>query len=135
MTSALTPSPSVISPFRRLSPEERKALVLSGAPKGWGTITEDIHLRFSPSSNKIRGKIPNDLVGTFLRNGPGVMNVYGTPLSHPIDGDGMAVCVSFSGGGVEIHSSFVDTRTRKAERKAGAMLHRGQMGFFFLLFN
>ena len=27
-----------------------------------------------------------------FRNGPGLLEVYGTPLVHPIDGDGMVMC-------------------------------------------
>jgi len=38
---------------------------------------------------EVEGEIPNDLKGTLFRNGPGLLEVYGTPLVHPIDGDGM----------------------------------------------
>ena len=67
------------------------------------------------------------------------MNVFGSPLTHPIDGDGVVVCISFEGRkkAVEIHSAFVETKTRKKEQEAGKMLFRGQMGydfFYFILF-
>jgi carotenoid cleavage dioxygenase-like enzyme len=45
---------------------------------------------------QVEGCIPDELQGTFFRNGPGLMEVYGTPLVHPIDGDGMASEMSLS---------------------------------------
>ncbi len=41
---------------------------------------------------EVEGTIPNELRGTLFRNGPGLTNVFGNDLVHPIDGDGM-VCV------------------------------------------
>jgi all-trans-8'-apo-beta-carotenal 15,15'-oxygenase len=129
--------------IRKLSPSERKILSESGASLGWSTLQHDIHLSFSSPHHQIplegkpqrggrggiRGILPADLKGTFLRNGPGSMEVFGTPLSHPIDGDGVVVAISFNGkGDAEVHSAFVNTRTRKAEREAQKMLHKGQMG-------
>lgn len=66
--------------------------------------------------------------GTFLRNGPGVNEVYGTPLIHPIDGDGMICALTFIDGKVHFRSRFVDTKPRQDERRAEKMLYRGQMG-------
>eukprot|EP00009_Paramoeba_aestuarina_P007257 CAMPEP_0201514162 /NCGR_PEP_ID=MMETSP0161_2-20130828/6055_1 /ASSEMBLY_ACC=CAM_ASM_000251 /TAXON_ID=180227 /ORGANISM="Neoparamoeba aestuarina, Strain SoJaBio B1-5/56/2" /LENGTH=823 /DNA_ID=CAMNT_0047910623 /DNA_START=108 /DNA_END=2576 /DNA_ORIENTATION=- len=112
------------SPFRALTAEERRNLSAQ-ASLGWSTLSNDLHL----SSLKVRGKLPDGLIGTFVRNGPGVMEVFGQTLKHPIDGDGVIVCVSFSeDGDVQIHSSFVQTKTRKKEQKEGRMLFRGQMG-------
>jgi all-trans-8'-apo-beta-carotenal 15,15'-oxygenase len=37
------------------------------------------------------GKLPEGLQGTLYRNGPGLLEAYGTPLVHPIDGDGMVL--------------------------------------------
>ena len=33
--------------------------------------------------------IPPELEGTLLRNGPGLLEIGGKPLSQPLDGDGM----------------------------------------------
>ena len=33
---------------------------------------------------QIEGEVPMELHGTFFRNGPGMTNVYGTKLKHPI---------------------------------------------------
>ena len=35
------------------------------------------------------GTIPEDLEGTLLRNGPGLFEIGGIPVSQPFDGDGM----------------------------------------------
>ena len=35
------------------------------------------------------GTIPRELSGTLLRNGPGLFEVGGQPISQPLDGDGM----------------------------------------------
>jgi len=40
---------------------------------------------------RVTGRIPKELRGTLFRNGPGLLEVYGTPLVHPIDGDGMVL--------------------------------------------
>lgn len=38
---------------------------------------------------KFAGTIPGELEGTLLRNGPGLLEIGGKPLSQPLDGDGM----------------------------------------------
>lgn len=35
------------------------------------------------------GEIPKELSGTLLRNGPGLFEIGGRPISQPLDGDGM----------------------------------------------
>ena len=45
----------------------------------------------------VSGTIPAELEGTLLRNGPGLLEVGGTKLAQPLDGDGMVsqpTCVS-----------------------------------------
>lgn len=37
----------------------------------------------------LAGTIPAELEGTLLRNGPGLLEIGGRPLSQPLDGDGM----------------------------------------------
>jgi hypothetical protein len=37
------------------------------------------------------GEIPKELEGTLLRNGPGLFEVGGVGISHPLDGDGMVL--------------------------------------------
>ncbi|EER18632.1 cartenoid oxygenase, putative, partial [Perkinsus marinus ATCC 50983] len=75
-----------------------------------------------------RGKIPLDIRGTFIRNGPGVLEVYGEELRHPIDGDGLVVALAFRDGKAHLRSRFVSTFSHVEEEAAGRMLYPGQMG-------
>ncbi|MGK7944275.1 MAG: carotenoid oxygenase family protein [Microcystaceae cyanobacterium] len=77
----------------------------------------------------IEGKVPTDLKGTFFRNGPGLLEVQGTPLTHPFDGDGMIGAFSFTGDGkVHFRNRFVKTEGYVAEQAQGKMLYRGVFG-------
>ena len=63
-----------------------------------------------------------------FRNGPGVLNVYGTPLKHPIDGDGLIARITFTGSRIHFKSRFIDTPSHIKEAEAQRMLFPGQMG-------
>eukprot|EP00760_Papus_ankaliazontas_P021958 PhM_4_TR18774/c0_g1_i1/m.58836/K00464/diox1; all-trans-8'-apo-beta-carotenal 15,15'-oxygenase len=76
----------------------------------------------------IEGTLPPELRGTFFRNGPGQMNVFGTALAHPLDGDGMICAVTFIDGRVHFRNRFVVTETRRQEQKAGKILYPGHFG-------
>ncbi len=54
--------------------------------------------------------------------------MYGTPLKHPIDGDGYIVRLSFVNGKVHLKSKYVDTFSHVKEREARKMIFPGQMG-------
>lgn len=47
-----------------------------------------------PTASAPAGTIPDDLEGTLLRNGPGLFEIGGIPVSQPFDGDGMVICSS-----------------------------------------
>ena len=108
-----------------MSPKEVE--VLRSYRSGWCNFgTEYFEYNFSDS---IEGRVPQGLKGTFFRNGPGLINVYGTELAHPIDGDGLIVRLSFPGdGSVNLAAAFVQTFSHKEEREAKQMLYPGQMG-------
>lgn len=74
----------------------------------------------------VRGAIPRDMTGTFMRNGP---NPAYAPLSYsyPFDGDGMIHALYFDGGRVSYRNRFVMTRGLKAERRAGRAIYGGLM--------
>lgn len=76
----------------------------------------------------IEGEIPLDLSGTLYRNGPGLLDVHGTPLRHPFDGDGMICAFTFDRGRCFFRNRFVKTREYLEEQKAGKMLYRGVFG-------
>lgn len=76
----------------------------------------------------IEGTIPPELSGTLYRNGPGFLDVYGTPLRHPFDGDGMVCSFTFKDGKCFFRNRFVKTKEFLEEQKAGKMLYRGVFG-------
>ncbi|EAZ92429.1 carotenoid oxygenase family protein [Crocosphaera chwakensis] len=77
----------------------------------------------------IEGNIPQELQGTLFRNGPGLLDVQGTPLKHPFDGDGMICAISFlPNGKVHFRNRFVRTEGYVKEQKEGKMIYRGVFG-------
>lgn len=70
------------------------------------------------------GAVPDGLRGVLYRNGPGTLQVGDTPQMHPFDGDGMVSRFAIGPDGVRYRNRFVQTRERRAEQRAGRMLHR-----------
>jgi all-trans-8'-apo-beta-carotenal 15,15'-oxygenase len=111
--------------------QSEKTNLLPQVAKGWRNVDDQAvnqNQIYEFSNKEIQGKIPLELRGTFLRNGPGFNVVYGTQLKHPIDGDGLIVALSFRDGRVFYHSKFVETKNHVEEKKAGKMLYDGNMG-------
>ena len=54
--------------------------------------------------------------------------MFGTRLSHPIDGDGVVCAISFLQKKVHFRSRFVRTEHHCKEKEARKFLYRGQMG-------
>ena len=48
--------------------------------KGWNNLKEECDYWIPPSD--VEGTIPEDLRGTFLRNGPGLNEIYGKKIAH-----------------------------------------------------
>eukprot|EP00931_Biecheleriopsis_adriatica_P086896 TRINITY_DN61450_c0_g1_i1.p1 TRINITY_DN61450_c0_g1~~TRINITY_DN61450_c0_g1_i1.p1 ORF type:complete len:596 (+),score=77.64 TRINITY_DN61450_c0_g1_i1:38-1789(+) len=70
---------------------------------------------------------PNDLRGTYFRNGPAKFKVGSDQIMHPFDGDGMVTAVTFDGNGhAHFRNRFVRTKGFVEELAAGKMLYRGQ---------
>jgi len=77
---------------------------------------------------EVEGQLPRELRGTLFRNGPGLLEVYGTPLVHPIDGDGMVCSIKFEDGKAHFRSAYVKTTGYVMEQKAKKLLFKGMMG-------
>ncbi|MFN4867842.1 MAG: carotenoid oxygenase family protein [Cyanobium sp.] len=75
-----------------------------------------------------RGTIPEALVGTLYRNGPGRLERGGQWVHHPFDGDGMITALRFEGGGAVLRNRFVRTEGWQAEEQAGKFVYRGVFG-------
>lgn len=74
---------------------------------------------------RVEGRIPDELNGSFVRNGP---NPQFTPLgsyTYPFDGDGMVHRLTFENGRVSYRNRWVQTRGLGAERRAGRALYGG----------
>lgn len=88
--------------------------------------------RFAPVTDEVdaadlevRGELPAELDGVFLRNGP---NPRFSPIGsylYPIDGDGMLHGVWISGGRARYRNRFVRTPAVLAEERAGRALWGG----------
>ena len=76
----------------------------------------------------VEGNIPPELTGTLFRNGPGMLDVNGTPIHHPFDGDGMVCAITFQDGRAHFRNRYVKTEGFLAEQKAGKILYRGVFG-------
>ena len=101
----------------------------SACARGWEADSTGGEHDYWLTPDQFEGSLPSSLKGTLLRNGPGGIQVHGTPLKHPIDGDGVVATLAFPGDGrVHFRSRYVDSEHRRAEAEAGQLLYRGQMG-------
>ena len=71
---------------------------------------------------QIEGRIPDDLRGTFYRNGPGLFERGGMRYEHWFDGDGFVNAWKFTDKGVAHQARFVQTKKFIAEQQANAFL-------------
>ena len=76
----------------------------------------------------VEGNIPPDLIGTLFRNGPGLLDIGGSAIHHPFDGDGMISAFSFKDGKVYYRNRFIRTEAYVKEQEAGKILYRGVFG-------
>jgi all-trans-8'-apo-beta-carotenal 15,15'-oxygenase len=76
----------------------------------------------------VEGTIPPELSGTLFRNGPGMLDVNGTPIHHPFDGDGMVSAIAFDNGNAHFRNRYVKTEGFLKEQEAGKILYRGVFG-------
>lgn len=81
---------------------------------GWRSVPAD-RLRCEA---RIEGRLPEELQGTFYRNGPAVLERFGTRYRHWFEGDGMLQAFRFDGRGIS-HRAHV-LATPKLTREAAA---------------
>ena len=97
-------------------------------------VSDDPYLsgNFAPVSREldatdlpvIAGRIPPDLSGAYMRNGP---NPLFKPISYtyPMDGDGMIHAVYLDNGRARYRNRFVATTSLAVERRAGRAVYGG----------
>lgn len=81
----------------------------------------------------IEGTVPDDLVGTLYRNGPGKFGINGERVQHVLDADGLVLQLSFPPPGTgkrefRFKSRFVETEAMMNEENAGKFLYRSTFG-------
>jgi carotenoid cleavage dioxygenase-like enzyme len=92
---------------------------LTGA---FAPVTDEVVLDDLP----VRGEVPADLVGVYLRNGPNP-RVAPRGRYHPFDGDGMIYGAQFDRGRVVVRNRWVATDGLAAEAAAGEARFAGIM--------
>lgn len=94
----------------------------------WQRGYQSQHQESAQWLTEIEGSIPAELSGTFFRNGPGLLDIGGTPIAHPFDGDGMISAIAIEHGRAHFQNRYVRTQGFVAEQKAGKPLYRGVFG-------
>ncbi len=82
----------------------------------------DNAVEFDAVLTKIEGRIPNDLVGSFFRNGPGLFERNGQRYRHWFDGDGFLQRWSIDRTGVQYRGRFVGTHKYETEQESGTFV-------------
>ena len=84
----------------------------------WHRIFETMDGEHDYVVDEIEGQLPEGLVGTLYRNGPGKNEVGGKPYAHLFDGDGLLSQFAFDGKRLHYRNRFVRTTHYLAERAA-----------------
>ena len=84
----------------------------------WHRIFETLADEHSYTVDEVDGQLPEGLVGTLYRNGPGKNEVGGKPYAHLFDGDGLLSQFAFDGKRLHYRNRFVRTTHYLAERAA-----------------
>ena len=99
------------------------ARTLEADPKllGWRGVRTD---RLECTA-RIEGRLPEELRGTFYRNGPAVHERFGVRYQHLFDGDGMVQAFRFDGRGITHRARVLMTPKLSRETEAGRRLYSG----------
>lgn len=88
----------------------------------WTLGFEGLQADLAPQPMQLRGKLPRDLRGTLLRNGPAQHSLGDVRYQHWFDGDGMIQQYRFSDQGLTHQGRFLRTQKFVAENAAGRRL-------------
>jgi len=76
----------------------------------------------------LRGALPGDLDGRFVRNGPNpALEPFGRPGYHEFSGDAMLHAVDLKGGVGSYLNRWVQTKKKQAEAEKGQVLQRAEL--------
>lgn len=74
---------------------------------------------------QVKGSIPKDLAGHFLRVGPNPVHIFSEEAYHTFDGDGMIHSIEFTEGTARYRNRFVQTDGYKLEQEHGDWVYKG----------
>ncbi|MBE9210297.1 carotenoid oxygenase family protein [Nostoc sp. LEGE 06077] len=114
--------------MQNLTNQQTPTIQKSYTREDWQGAYQSITQEYDYWIDDIEGQIPPELQGTLFRNGPGLLDVNGQRIHHPIDGDGMISRITFTDGRAHFRNRFVQTEDYLAEQKAGKILYRGAFG-------
>ena len=103
------------------SREFARALEANPMLLGWRGVDAD-RLRCTA---RIEGRLPDELRGTFYRNGPAVHERFGVRYRHLFEGDGMVQALRFDGRAVTHRARVLATPKLVREAEAGRRLFSG----------
>lgn len=73
----------------------------------------------------VKGSIPSDLAGNFLRVGPNPVHLFSEEAYHTFDGDGMIHAIEFRNGSACYRNRFVQSEGFKLEQERGDWIYKG----------
>eukprot|EP00798_Chlamydomonas_sp_ICE-L_P006099 gene6099-2697_t len=73
---------------------------------------------------QIEGSIPEELEGTYFRNGPGLQVNHAAYERHPFDGDGCLISLAIKNGKAFFRNKYIQTPKFVEEQAAGKLLYR-----------
>jgi all-trans-8'-apo-beta-carotenal 15,15'-oxygenase len=87
---------------------------------GWMSSFRNVTREHGFEPLRVEGTLPPELVGTYVRNGPGIVELFGRRYGHWFDGDGLLSAVRFADGGARGAVRLLETEGLLEERRRGA---------------
>jgi all-trans-8'-apo-beta-carotenal 15,15'-oxygenase len=116
-TSALLAGATTLNPFRPLFASTPDLSRLSfRANRSTSFVGRKNDLR-------VTGEIPYGLKGSYLKNGPGLKELFGQKFDHYFDGDALVAKFQFENGRVDFQNQFIDTPERVLEAQQQRMIY------------
>ena len=113
---------SAIAAAGLVSPEQAWA----ARPADWSLAIADVEADIAPTPMRlVHGRPPAGLAGTLYRNGPGKFRRGAGEAAHWFDGDGLMRGFRIADGRAELTARFADTRKRRMDAAAGAIVTPG----------
>ncbi|PZQ72503.1 MAG: carotenoid oxygenase [Variovorax paradoxus] len=116
---ALTPAANTTAPTAFQPDDWQAAFDSHRAEHPWQMGFEGLQADVAPMPLKLHGRLPPDLRGAFLRNGPARHTLGGQRYHHWFDGDGMVQKYEIGAGGIVHRGRFVRTEKFAADSAAG----------------